>query len=108
MDRESPISGIWENDYVITLGTLDHCQEVLTLYNKLRELKALYDEDQIAATTRAFENETMDLYIILEKWALGNKDIYNRRVKRFAEKASEPTKETTETPDPQSKNGDGW
>ena len=92
------ISGIWENDYVQELGILDHCRELHTLKNKMTVLKVklviksdkeefeknLFDLERMK---RTYENEMVDLYLILQKRFQYKQELINKRIQRFVEKA---------------------
>jgi hypothetical protein len=89
-DIEMFISGIWENEYVRTLGILDHCQEVIKLYDEMRlqkAYKALDVEDNLLKeVTDTFNRELMDLYLILDKHFENNNELKEIRLNRFKEK----------------------
>lgn len=85
------INGIWENEYVQKLGIIDHCIEVLELNNEIRCLKAHKSTD-IIKFNEGLNNEMMDLYLILEKWAYERQELKDKRIKRFLEKEMENNK----------------
>jgi len=88
------ISGIWDNSYVQQLGIIDHCREVITIYDEwkaikpqLKHTKGESYDSLVTKTYTGFENEVMDLFIILEKWSDGKKELKDKRLTKFKEKA---------------------
>ena len=84
------ISGIWENGYVRILGILDHCHEVIKLYDEMRlqkAYKALDVEDNLLKqVTETFNHELMDLHLILDKHFENSNELKENRLNRFKEK----------------------
>ena len=82
------ITGIWEVGYIQEFGILDHCQEVIVLKDRHRVAKA--ERTGLADTiSRSLDNEMMDLYLILRKWAQNRKDLESERMDKFREKAAD-------------------
>lgn len=93
--KETTISGIWEDNYVRILGILDHCHEVVQLYNQIRihkpinqpmlnTAKNLVDfPDIVKLFEIQLEKEMMDLYLILDKHFEDNIELKNNRLERF-------------------------
>lgn len=95
----STISDIWENSYVQQLGIIDHCREVLTIYDEWKAIKPQlkrinsdgvesYDS-LVTKTYEGLENEMMDLFIILDKWSENKEDLKVKRLNKFKEKSND-------------------
>lgn len=88
------LSGIWDNPYVQQLGIIDHCREVVTIYDEWKaikpQLKHSKDEGYDSLVTKTYkglENEIMDLYLILERWAKDKAELKKKRFYKFIEKS---------------------
>ncbi len=84
------IADIWEIKYVRTLGILDHCQEVLTLYDKIRVEKNLSGLNT-KCLEDSVEKEMIDLFLILEKHFEHNVALKEERLRKFSQKTKENT-----------------
>lgn len=62
------ISGIWNNEYILTLGIKDHIRELKSKddYMKAIDLSTTDDKTQ-KRLSDAYDKELMDLYLLLEK-----------------------------------------
>jgi len=90
------LKGIWNSEYVTTLGILDHCKELEIINNEIRRLKNKTEQHCVADIgdlQRHFEEECMDLYILLSKKfdMVPNKysNLFQKRFIKFEKKAAE-------------------
>lgn len=89
-ETKTSISGIWNNEYVRTLGILDHCQEVIKIYDEIRIQKInsniSFNAIPLQVFNEQFNKELMDLYLILDKHFENNNELKEIRLNRFKEK----------------------
>ena len=89
------LSGIWENSYIQQLDIIDHCREVITLYDEIKILKTQlrrinsdgterYDS-LVHETKKGMENKIIDLYLILDKWIENKQNDKKKRLQKLKE-----------------------
>jgi len=84
----SRIGTKWEDPYLQMLGVIDHCREVVSLYDAWKISKPF---NNVGTTTnKEIENqipkEMMDLLLILEEWSKGKEKLRELRINNFREK----------------------